>query len=369
MADRYWVGGSGNWSDNTNHWSDSTGGSPGATKPTSSDNVIFDTSSSVSNAAYTVTINEAADCLNFTMDGPDPADANKVTWAGSFALNVYGNLNLSGGTAGITMTYSNSLFLSATTTGKTITTNGISLTCGVYCYGSGGGWTLQDNLTLNGKTLGVLIGTFNANNKDLDIWNFESSETTARTITMGSGTWTIRTTNSVPWTTANTTNLTLNANTSTIKLVGALAVDLQFRGGGKTFYNLWNATTGAYAITLTGSNTFNDLKIDAGRTVKFTNSTTTTVTTFTALGTSGSHITISNTSSTTHATLAKAGGGVISGCDYIDIQEITGSPASTWYIGTNSTDVGSTCTNIYLSDGPAPAPAVVRRRFPGRVRS
>lgn len=45
MANRYWVGGSGNWSDNTNHWSDSSDGSPGASLPTSSDDVFIDENS------------------------------------------------------------------------------------------------------------------------------------------------------------------------------------------------------------------------------------------------------------------------------------------------------------------------------------
>jgi hypothetical protein len=157
-------------------------------------------------------------------------------------------------------------------------------------------------------------------------------------------------------------NSVINAGTSTLKFVGGSLGIFQFEGGSHTFYNIWIATSGAYYFIFqnpNNNNTFNDFKIDAGREVKFRNSTTTTVNTFTALGTSGSPIVISNTSSTTKATLTKAGGGVISGCDYINASYLTGSPASTWYIGANSTDaVGSSLTTIYLENPPAATAAI-----------
>jgi hypothetical protein len=137
-------------------------------------------------------------------------------------------------------------------------------------------------------------------------------------------------------------------------------------GAGQTYYNFWNATSGAYGIKISGTNTFNDFKIDAGRTVKFTNSTTQTVTTFTASGTAGNLITLRNSSSTTKATLAKAGGGVID-VDYLDIDYIIGSPEDTWYVGENSVDGGNN-TNIYFEAAPsganiAPIINTLRRRY------
>lgn len=43
MASRYWVGGTGNWSDATNHWASVSGGTPNAANlPTASDTVNFD---------------------------------------------------------------------------------------------------------------------------------------------------------------------------------------------------------------------------------------------------------------------------------------------------------------------------------------
>jgi hypothetical protein len=98
------------------------------------------------------------------------------------------------------------------------------------------------------------------------------------------------------------------------------------------------------------SNTFANFKINAGRTVKFTNSTTQTLSSLTALGTSGSHIVISNTSSTTKANLIKSGG-VVTGCDYIDFTNIAATPATLkWYVGPNSTS--TTSTGLILSNPP-----------------
>ena len=59
---RYWVGGTGNWSD-TSHWSTSSGGSGGASVPTSSDAVFFD-ANSFSAAGQTVTVDTDAFCLS-----------------------------------------------------------------------------------------------------------------------------------------------------------------------------------------------------------------------------------------------------------------------------------------------------------------
>jgi hypothetical protein len=58
MAERYWVGGSGNWSDNTNHWSASSGGSPGASKPSGGDNTHWDSNSDTGGSPFLVTCDE-----------------------------------------------------------------------------------------------------------------------------------------------------------------------------------------------------------------------------------------------------------------------------------------------------------------------
>ena len=52
MADRYWVGGTATWdASTTSVWSTTSGGSGGASVPTSSDNVYFDQA-----GTFTVTV-------------------------------------------------------------------------------------------------------------------------------------------------------------------------------------------------------------------------------------------------------------------------------------------------------------------------
>lgn len=81
MADRYWVGGNGTWdASNATNWSTSSGGTGGATAPTSIDNVFFDNNSGV--AGNTVVIGTNAVCSSFYYDA-------------SFGMNFSGSSDLS----------------------------------------------------------------------------------------------------------------------------------------------------------------------------------------------------------------------------------------------------------------------------------
>lgn len=123
MADRYWVWWTWNWdASTTTHWSASSWGAGGASVPTSSDNVIFD---SLSNAtAYTVTITAVSNCLDFTMGWPL---VWQVTWAGSSWLSIYWNLDLNWWIAWINRTYVAAVTFAATSWTKTIKTYWILL--------------------------------------------------------------------------------------------------------------------------------------------------------------------------------------------------------------------------------------------------
>lgn len=90
MANRYWVGGSGEWSDSS-HWSATSGGSGGASVPTSSDDTFFDSNS---DAGSTISIVAGYDiptrALSFNTDVPLRFSAKST---GSFiSFNIYGPL-------------------------------------------------------------------------------------------------------------------------------------------------------------------------------------------------------------------------------------------------------------------------------------
>jgi hypothetical protein len=123
MADRYWVGGTGNWtSSGTGNWSASSGGASGASAPTQTDAAIFDGSS----GGGTVTLNGAV-CQSFTCTG------STCTFTGVGSFNVHGSVTLASGGTYTGMYISVNADCTFTSAGKTIsnlTTNtGVTLTC------------------------------------------------------------------------------------------------------------------------------------------------------------------------------------------------------------------------------------------------
>ena len=251
MANRYWVGGTGNWNQtNPTNWSATSGGSGGASAPTATDDVFFDQA-----GTYTVTVT-AGRCQDITVS------AGTVTFTGvTTGPTISGSMSLLAGTvwnigAARTTTFN------ATTTGKTITTNGVSLSCQVTFDGVGGGWTLGSALTLT-QILSITNGSFNSGNYAITTSGFSSSNSNTRSISLGSSTVTI----SIPLSTAlnlgTTTGLTWNAGTSQINLSGATT---GIASGGLTFNNVAFTLAGqAVVITITGANTFNTLSF-VGRT-------------------------------------------------------------------------------------------------------
>ena len=331
-ANQYWKkGSSANWS--ASNWFTTSGGSTAGRVPLPQDTAIFD-ANSVTAGSVTITQDMSRiGSVDFT------GVTNTPTFTISVATIVNGSMTL---VSGMTITES----AGSTFTGRgsyTLTTAGLSTTRDKTLNAPGGTLTLQDNFTTTGDIF-LTNGTFNANNFDINAGGFFSNNSNTRVLTMGSGTFTL-TGAGTDWAFATTTNLTLNANTSTIKFTNNAGSTMTFAGGGMTYNNVWfSRGANTSSITITGSNTFNNFKDDgsAAHSILFTAGTTTTVTTWTVVGTSGNEITINSNTTATHA-LTKSGGGVISS-DYLNIQHSVASPANTWYAGANSTDNQATAT-------------------------
>jgi len=201
--DYYWVGGSGNWSD-LSHWATSSGGTTLHTSlPTSTDNVYFDANSFTA-TNQVVTIDVYAYCNN--MDWTGVTNFPSITDNGYF-LKINGSLTLS---PDMTADFGE-LDFAATTSGNTITTNGISLGSNAVLHfvGIGGEWSLQDNLSA--YSIDIQAGTFNTNNNNLDLpQSFKTSSSNAKAINLGSS----QITTARFW--IQGTNLTINAGTSKI---------------------------------------------------------------------------------------------------------------------------------------------------------
>ena len=322
MADRYWVGGSGTWdTTSTANWSVSSGGASGASVPTAADSVFFDSATT-----YTVTTTGALTCLDFTVS------AGTVTFTAGTTptIAISGSLSIIAGTVvgiGSLPTTFNS-----TTTGKTITTNGVNYNSIVTLNGVGGGWTLGSAFTCGVFTL--TAGTF-----DTSVSNYSFS--TTYIITSGLGTKVLNlngstVTISVNLNTATTTGLTFNAGTSQINLT---ANGASFEGGGLTFYNVAWTGAGAGTRLITGSNTFNTFSVSGTTpTMNIASGSTQTVSTFTVNGTAGVLKIIKSTVAGSRATLSKASGTVTS--DYVSLKDSEATGGATWN-ATNATDAGN----------------------------
>lgn len=167
MATRYWVGGSGTWdSSDTTHWSSSSGGSGGASVPTSSDNVVFDANSNTGTGSFTVTDGYGdITCNDFTASGLDGA----MTFSINGNLNCYGSMSIPASNFSWSVQPSGgSIYFLATSTGKTLTTNNVSFsTINIHFDGVGGGWTLSGNLTCKIFGITTYAASFNFGNNNL----------------------------------------------------------------------------------------------------------------------------------------------------------------------------------------------------------
>lgn len=280
---RFWVAGSGNWSDNTNHWSASSGGAPGASLPVSTDDVFFDTHSGLSGA--TVNTDVVTAFHNFLA-------TTGVSWTINWTagdLHCYGNMQMESG-----LTINDSyLYFEATDTGHTIDLRGCALINNVNLYmnGVGGGWKLLSDVPQQSDSvMHFYNGTFDANGFNIGIGGFDLNPQSSNvTVHMGSGTWTI-TSNNLWTVTEGTFTVTLDPGTSTIVINNLGYI---FAGGSKNYNNL-KITGGANGTFIfKGSNTFNAFTVDApGVTLKFDGGTTQTFVKFSVLGASGNMTTI-----------------------------------------------------------------------------
>ena len=92
MANRYWVGGTGNWDNaSTAHWSATSGGAGSASIPTSADDVFFDANSG---GGICTLITATAVCKSLTCTG-----FNGTITGTTVAIDVYGNFTLAVGMA------------------------------------------------------------------------------------------------------------------------------------------------------------------------------------------------------------------------------------------------------------------------------
>jgi hypothetical protein len=362
--DRFWVNGSGNWSDTT-HWANASGNtSGGASVPTNADNAFFD-ANSFNGTGQTVTVDVVANTLAMDWTGA----TNTPTLAGAEDILAYANVTF---IAGMVSSWNGVLHTKGSNT-IYINTNGLSLANGFQFVDSQSWLTyLSSNITTTGdinlarrklytqgftvtggafisggafaNTLSAANSTFNVTswtitNNNYAVWNLTDSiinisgtgvfaalsyayatvnlTGTEHTV---SGTGTIDSLN-LGSAIINTSDwllniTTLNAGTSTINVIGTGA----FAGGDITTYNIVNLIGSAH--TISGSNTFGTLSGNSSvtQTLTFAGGSSVTATSFDLGGSSGFQHTLTS-SNTTPWQISQLAGDVTA--DYITVSYST----------------------------------------------
>ncbi len=267
--DRFWVGGSGNWSDNVTHWSATSGGAPGASLPTNADNVFFDANSFTA-PGQVIIVDVATFFLDMNWTGV--TNTPRMSHSGTPTISCYGSLTLIPA-----MIWSHSYNINFNGVGAhTITTTGHTIS-GSYIAGSGT-YTLLDSLT-TAYASGQSNGTFDTNGQAVNIiGSFTISGANAKTLTLGASVI-----DSTAWNYSGT-NLSVTANTAVINISGTGALI-----GGNVDYNGASFNLNGTAHTVSGNNTFASLSLNStiAQTITFTDGSTQNATAYSLSGSSG----------------------------------------------------------------------------------
>jgi hypothetical protein len=282
-----------------------------------------------------------------------------------------GALDCSTRTTGITLNYNvSSIFYGSHTLGSGVTVSnnsvqtfsgrgtmvftsaGKTITFPITVDTPGGTFQLGDAYS-SSNTITHTRGTFDANNYNLTCTTFASSNSNTRTITMGSGLWTLSGTGIV-WDTTGTTSLTFNKDTANILLSDTSSLERNFRGGGLSFNKLTiGGATGASTTNLSqtvGSIGTSFSELASTKTVAHTvvvGNNLGTIDTWSITGSAGNVVTVSSATAGTRRTFNLTN--VTSDIDYLDVKDIGVNQANRFYVGANSTDSGNNLNVIFTA--------------------
>ncbi|MBE0661777.1 MAG: hypothetical protein IH597_04850 [Bacteroidales bacterium] len=291
--DLYWVGGTGDWNDPTN-WAEESNGTGGGGIPSLLDNTFFDAFSfDATGQTVTVIGNATNDAYCMNMDWTGVTNNPTINSSTSVKLNIHGSLTMVNGMA---WNFSGDVYFlgeDASKTSYTITSASQTFKRNMYFQGTGN-YTLQDDFEISGSNILYFEnGGLDLNNNDFTGYRFLSTNSNIRSLSLGSSIITFSYSGTADVLSINGTNLTFNAGSSLIKLIGATS---RFRnsGTGLTFHNLlcesetgttviyasnteFNIVTISNSGTLTGVNTIDSLTINGNATIGADNNNITTL--------------------------------------------------------------------------------------------
>lgn len=292
--------------------------------PTESNTISFNVTAGTD--TFVITSSQSVKSLDFT------------GFSGIFTATpktIYGGLTLSSGMT-VASSGTNYITFAGTSGPYTITTNGKTVGLPIAFNGVGGTWILADNFT-QGSTVNTNLtnGTLDLNGKTYTAGIIFGTQTGTKNITFNGGTLVCTGTTSA-FNNSQPTGFTTTAGTGTGKISMTSASAKTFAGGGST-YNCTLEQAGAGALTITGSNTFNDItNTTQPVSVLFTAGTTNTFNNFSLSGTSGNLVTIGSVTAASH-TLSKSSG--IVNVSYCTISYSTATGGARWQAYTTNGNV------------------------------
>jgi hypothetical protein len=328
---RYWVATAGGSFNATSSWSTSSGGASGASIPLCHDTAVFD-SNSITSAARTITINvQCCPPLDFSNLTNTPAISTVITNG-----NIYVNGSLKY-TSAVTASGTTGLII-VPRFNANISSNGLLILSSITMDMPGNTLTLNGDLSTN-LVFTLTQGTLDANNFNITMSAFSTNNSNTRTITMGSGTWTLTATNGNVWNSGGTVP-TINYGTSTIAITdtGASSKTFNVTATLQSYNNVSITPGGAGAIIFSGILSFNDFTCTGGsKTISFTTASKTIRGNFNVVGTAGNLISLTSQTPGTPVNLNKTSGTV--NCNYLSIQDSNANGGALWFAGPNSTNV------------------------------
>jgi hypothetical protein len=206
--------------------------------------------------------------------------------------------------------------------------------------GSSGGGTVTPNanLTIQSLTMNTFTGTldFSVNNNNVTITSsngFSNSGTSTRTLNLGNGTWTFNSSSAnALWNMATVTNLTFNANSSTIVFAGTT-----------TAGNVQSVTLGGFAyntIRFSGNTTASGVSLsNTGSTIALLDITGPN---YITTGANGSAMTITTLTVSAKATFLPTSGQTLTITNAPTLNGTAAAPIA--FIGTDARALGSVGT-------------------------
>ena len=259
----YWVGGAGDWNDNT-HWSYTSGGPGGACIPFIADTVIFNSGSGLGSGQIVASTNNAY-CYNMKwLSGVGTTTFNEQS---ASTFNIFGSLVL---TPAVTMNAV--LEFVGTDSTSTVTTNGNTLgSLFLFIRKKGAGKvTLADNWTNANGVAQQQSGGFSMANRTVSINRYTGNTTNVKSLNIANANITVS--NSWGYIGANKSiNSTGSSITSLYSInVDGLTypkIDITYNGAGN-FQAFAVSGTTIGALTFSGTNAQSEVNIDSNNTIR-----------------------------------------------------------------------------------------------------